>query len=73
MQSRTCNIYGTTQFKLDICTCVLVQLLEKFVMELLSFPQAQDMWHAVDPHDELYACEVRSSVVYLTREQSHYV
>ena len=30
--------YGTAQFKLDICTCVLVQSLEKFVTELTSFP-----------------------------------
>ena len=66
-------MYGTAQFKLDICTRVLVQSLEKFVTELTSFPSAHDTWHAFGPRDELYASEVRSSVVYFTREQSHYV
>ena len=41
--------------------------------ELVIFPRAHDPWHAFDPRDELYTREVRSSVVYFTREQSHYV
>ena len=52
-----------TQFKLEICMCVLVQSLEKFVRELTSFSQVQNLWHAFDPCDELYVHEVRSSVV----------
>ena len=34
---RKIDTYGTAQFKLDICTRVLVQSLEKFVSELTSF------------------------------------
>ena len=52
-----------TQFKLEICMCVLVQSLEKFVRELTSFSRAQNLWHAFDPCDELYVHKVRSSVV----------
>ena len=52
---------------------VLVQSLEKFGIELMSFPQAHDPWHVFDPRDELCAREVHSSVVYFTCEQSHYV
>ena len=66
-------IYGTTQFKLDICMRVLVQSFEKFATELASFPQAHDPWHAFDPCDELYSHEVHLSVAYFTREQSRYV
>ena len=65
--------YGTAQFKLDICTRVLVQSLEKFATELASFPRAHNPWHAFDPHDELYVREVYLSVVYFTRKQSRYV
>ena len=67
------KVYGTAQFKLDICMRVLVQSFEKFVMELASFLRAHNPWHAFDPRDELYAHEVRSSVAYFTREQSCYV
>ena len=52
-----------TQFKLEIHMRVLVQSLEKFVMELASFSRAQNLWHAFDPCDELYVHEVRSSVI----------
>ena len=65
--------YGTAQFKLDIRTHVLVQLLEKFLTELAIFSRAHDLWHAFNPCDEPYACKVRSSVVYFTRNQSRYV
>ena len=67
------STYGTAQFKLDTCMRVLVQLLEKFVTELASLLQAHGSWHTFDPRDELYAHEVRSSVVYFTCEQSRYV
>ena len=66
------RIYGTAQFKLDIHTRVLVQSLEKFLMELVSFSQVHNMWHAFDPHNELYTREVHSSVVYFTCEQLRY-
>ena len=69
----TFSLYGTAQFKLDICTRVLVQLLEKFVTELVSFPRVHDTWHAFDPCYELYAREVWSSAVYFTCEQSRYM
>ena len=51
----------------------LVQSLEKFVMELASFSRVHDLWHVFDPHNELYAREVHSNVVYFTCKQSHYV
>ena len=65
------SYYGTAKFKLDICTRVLVQSLEKFGAELANFPRAHDPWHAFDPRDKLYARRVY--VVYFTREQSFYM
>ena len=55
--------YGTAQFKLDNCTHVLVQSLEKFVTE-------HDPWHAFGPRDELYTREMRSSVRSLLYSQA---
>ena len=52
---------------------VLVQSLEKFGVQIASFPRAHHPWHTFDPRDELYAREVHSSVVYFTREQLRYV
>ena len=65
-------IYGTAQFKFDIRTRVLVQWLKNFLMELMSFSRVHDLWNVFDPHDELHAHGVRSSIVYFTRKQSSY-
>ena len=67
------SIYSNAQFKIDVCTRVLVQSLDKFGKELTSFPRTHDPWHAFNRRDELYAREVHLSVVYFTREQSCYV
>ena len=48
---KTNNVtYCIAQFKLDIFTHVLVQLLEKFVSELASFSQVHELWHAFNHH-----------------------
>ena len=48
---------------------VLVQSLEKFAMQLVSFVQVHDLWHEFNACDVLYACEVCSDVIYFIREQ----
>ena len=64
-------IYGTAQFKLDICTRVLRSTVAREICN--GFPRAHDPWHAFDPRDKLYAREVHSGVVYITHEQSRYM
>ena len=62
---QTVSIYGTAQFKLDICTRVLASTVAQEICDGThdhEFPQAHDLWHAFDPPDELYTREVRSSV-----------
>ena len=42
--------YGTAQFKLDICTCVIVELLEGFIETLASYAQPDSS--SILPPDE---------------------
>ena len=35
--------YGTAQFKLDICTCVLGESLDRFVGQLTSFTRTHNL------------------------------
>ena len=55
--------YGTAQFKLNIRMCVLVQLLEEFIIELANFLQVH-LWHAFNPCDKPYSYEMHSGEVF---------
>ena len=44
--------YSTAQFKLDICMCVLVQSLKKYVRELANFSRVHNLCHPLDPRDK---------------------
>ena len=39
---RNLNIYGTAQFKLDIYTCIKLELFNKFVELLASYTPVHD-------------------------------
>ena len=55
--------YSVAQFKLDIRTFVLVQLLKKFITELASFLQAHDQWLGFNGYDKPYSHVVHSGEV----------